>query len=507
MKEITRNRARAVRTLFILVLLLFFLAPGAFGGDFTRTRFEYETMAKKAYQACDAAQLKAAQLALGQVDQLQSRAGLATAKELYGVTKKCPQVYDAYAWSLFRSGEWLESINVIDEAIRTFGPYPELVRRRGYMGAEMGDLGTMRKVVDGNAVNLSKDTGLPFDEKQFKEENYRIATQDFLFLVNTQPEQYEEIFVVGYLYHRLGDYEKSNKFFEKLTGLDKYRLNATIAMTNNYIVTKQFGLAERTLLDLDAKYPKSAAVYKQLSLMYWESGATTRAREFQKRASFFQWVPPFTDLTYSDENYQMISLLVQNNPAEDKLRRLEGITRGMDRESAIDVCITILASPTNQRNGVQEKAVQELIRFGKQSVPKVIRLLRMDNASTPAMTSAAEVLSVVKDERGWQPLVDTLPGISKLPGTVIPPAIPDKIVAFDRERGLKVLLLFIRDMIRSDQNGDDSVDPANAFGRGMVYQVFYHPLKQVQKADLVKVATESGYTEKEIAVLSKGVYN
>jgi len=507
MTTIARNRIRTILGSFIPVVFSLCLAPGAFGADFTRTRFEYETMPKKPYQACDPVQLKNVRLALRQVDQLQSRQGLATAKEAYSQAKKCPEVSDAYAWCLFRSGEWLEGINVIDEAIRTFGSYPALIKRRGYMGWEMGDLGITRKVVDGNTIPVLKDKGLPFDDKQFKEENYRIALQDFLFLTSTQPEPYDETFIVGYLYHRLGDYEKSNRFFEKLVGLDKYRLNAVIAMTNNYIVTKQYGLAEKALLSLEAKYSKSAEVYRQLSFVYWESGATTRGREFQRRAAFFQWVPPFTDLTYSDQNYQMIAFLVQNNPTEAKLRELEGITRGLDRDSAIDVCITVLATHANAGNGLEEKAVQELVRFGKQSVPKVIQLLRMNNVSTFTTTSAAEVLSVLKDERGWQPLVDSLAYMAKLSGATAPPAVPDKIVAFDRDRGLKVLLPVLREMMRADREGDDSVNPSDIFGRTLIYQAFYHPLKQVEKADLIKIAREAGYTDKEIAVLSKGVYD
>ena len=506
MIRIARKPMQIMKSSSILLLFLLYLVPGAFAEELTRTRFEYETMAKKPYESCDSAQIKRIQLALQQVDQSQSKQGVATARDVYSLTKKCPQVYDAYAWSLFRSGELLEGINVIDEGIRAFGSYPDLIRRRGYMGWEMGDLGPTRKIVDGSSISLPKEKGLPYDEKQFKEENYRISLQDFLFLVNTQPEQYEETFIAGYLYHRLGDYEKSNRLFEKLSGLDKYKLNAAIAMTNNYIATKQYGLAERTLLDLESKSPKSSAVYKQLSLVYWEGGATTKAREFHKKALFFQWVPAFTDLTYSDENYRMIAFLVQNNPIEEKQRQLDRITRGLDRQSVIDVCVTILASHTNHGNGLEEKAVQELVRFGKQSVPKVIQMLQMNGVSTCTTTSAGEVLAVVKDERGWQPLVECLPGIAKLPGTIIPPAIPDKIVQFDRERGVKILIPFVRDMIRADQNGDDALDPSNAFGKEMIYQAFYHPLKQVEKTELLKMAVEAGYKEKEIKFLTKGVY-
>ena len=507
MTAIAQNPTRIIRNLFTLIAFLFLLAPGAFGEEFTRTRFEYETMPKKPYQGCDYAELRSIRLALRQVEQLESKQGVATSKGIFLSTKKCPEVFDAYAWSLFRSGEWLEGINMIDEGIRTFGSYPDLIRRRGHMGWEMGDLGTARRVVDGNTIPLPKEKALPFEEKRFREENYRIALQDFLFLVNTQPEPYEETFIVGYLYHRLGDYEKSNRFFEKLVGLDKYRLNAVIAMTNNYIVTKQYGLAEKTLLNLDAKYAKSAAVYRQLSHVYWESGATTKGREFQRRAAYFQWVPPFTDLTYSDQNYAMIAFLVQNNPSVHKLRELEAITRGLDRDSAIDVCVTILAIHANAGNGLEEKAVQELVRFGKPSVPKVIQLLQMAGAPVSATASAAEVLSVLKDERGWQPLVDSLPGMAVLPGTAVPPPIPEKILAFDRDRGIKVLLPVLRDMIRADQNGDDSVNPAEVAGRTKIYQAFYHPLKQVEKADLVKTAQQTGYTEKEIVILTNGVYN
>ena len=130
----------------------------------------------------------------------------------------------------------------------------------------------------------------------------------------------------------------------------------------------------------------------------------------------------------------------------------------------------------------------------------------MENApSTCTITKAASVLAEIKDPRGWQPMVDYLPRIENLPFTLIPPEVPEQIIKFDREKGLVVMLEWIKGQL-SDGSGKESEDPFAQLG-GMFTDInMFMPLKTYERDELVTAAKKLNYSEREIEILLEKVY-
>lgn len=492
-----------VMSCLIVMLALCFDVRDARAENFIRKQFQYEAMGVKPAKDCTESQNEMLDIALSSIDRNQSKQAVKSAEKVFADAAKCPRAHGVYAWSLFRSGEWLQAVEMIDSAIETFGSDPALISLRASMGLEMAELGLTRKAIDGNTTYYPRKNGLTFDEAQFKDENYRTALDDFIYLAKVNSDGHEESYTIAYLYFILGEYEKSNSYLEKLLAVDEYRNNALMSMTNNHIATKQYANAEKILLDMEADYPKSPDIQQLMVKLYSAMGDKNKAAEHKRKQNFYGVVPPFAKLDYTKENYELIaSFASRKKQPKEKYALLDNLVKTRSSEFLADICLTILAMHQNHDNELEERATKELVRIGKESIPKVIELLGSETVSTCTLTNAADILATTRDERGWQPLVDSLPRIAGLPSTLIPPAIPEKLLQFDRERAVSVLLPFIRDMIRADQGGDGSGDSGD-LDKTMIYYSFINPFASFDKAELLKLAKEHGYTEKEQQILVK----
>ncbi|TRW24356.1 hypothetical protein FMM05_11025 [Flavobacterium zepuense] len=463
---------------------------------FKRKVLEYKTPETN-FIHCNDSLMALADNALAAIDENNSAKAVLSSKAVYDKNKTCPEIYDAYGYSLFRNGLWTDGVAVIEAGVEKFGPEPGLVKRRSDMSIEMAQLGLGSKSIDGSSVyKAAKKT--EYTEEQFVEENFKSALADLEYL-DSQYHRIEDRFIIAKIQQALGNYDKSNALFETMTESDSYSMAALFNLAENNIRQKNYADAEKRLLKLADSMPDEPQVYEKLSELYGLTGDKKKKATLERKGNFYKYVPPYTDLKYNDEDYDLILFLgTPNHTPKEKIAKLKQIYKTKDINYTTDICLVILNIHANHGNGLEEEATAILSKIGKPALGKVHKMFQT-NVSTCTITNLAEIMATVKDESSWELLTDYLPIIAQMPATLIPPAVPEKVVKFDAERGPKEILKVVKPLLtKVEPTGDNNPMMPN-FGS----YVYYAPLKDINHKKLLKMARELNYNDTEIAKLEE----
>lgn len=481
--------------LFLVLLILPLLA---FSQKLQRKVFDYEKLKSENFTECNEIITKELETALLSIQENNSANAVILSKKIYDSKNDCFQIFDTYGYSLFRSGEWFEGIEVIEKGIEKFGSVPELIKRRSEMSLEMAELGTGQKNIDGNSV--FKANSIPYDEEQFKEENLKSALADLTYLIKTYNRN-EEIFYAAKIQQLLKDYNKSTETFKILLSDSQYKDIALFNIADNYISLKDFNQAETELNKLVAENPKEGILYDKLAEIYELKKDKAKAKEFSNKSIYYKNTPSFASLEYSKENFDLLKFFgTEENKSDKKLKKLNEIVNQNNQEYTIDVCLMILKLHANHGNGVEEKASEILSKIGKPAIEKVNKLFQSD-VSTCTITNLADIMAQVKDESSWQVMKDYLPYIATMPMTLIPPNVPEKMILFDEDKGITEVLAVVKPLLNQDENSDNPLSEIGGFGK----YVYYSPLAKVNKKKLRKIATELHYSDKEFKELEEKI--
>lgn len=486
----------------IYILTLCFISQFTLGQGFERIIFDYPQMPDTGKIVCHDTTIEKLNKVLELIETLHSEKSAKLAKEVFEESVKCPQLFEVYSWALFRSGEWLESMSIIDSAIRFYGSNPDLILRRGYMNIEMAEQGTGVRNIDGNSVYLSRDKRLNYDDSAFMKQNYLAALNDFKYISDTYQGRFNEIYLTGYIFQKLENYNGSTEYASTLLENEEYSDDASFMIVENYIGQKEFSKAESTLQNLVIKYPRNPKIQKKLARLYELSGEEDKLNNARLKSQYYSWMPEYCDLEYSTENYETIRFFLEDNSTEQKLNKVEEINM-QDVNRATDLFIAILNTHANHGNGVEEKAEKLLIKIGNSVVPKII-LLMQNAPSTCTVTIAASILAEIKDPSGWQPMVEYLPRMENLPFTLTPPEIPAQIIKFDKEKGLIVLLEWIKGQLEAEETISDN--PLDELDGIFAFTSIYAPLSAYKKKDIKKVALDLKYTNDQIDKLMNKIF-
>lgn len=491
-----------MKKLFYVLVLLSFTSI-SYGQKYKRKSFDYANMKEVAVEDCKDSDYGQLNRIIDLISSLRSKQAAEKANTVYkSANPKCIAVYEVCAWAHFRSGDWMKGIEIIEKGISKLGPQPDLILRRGYMNLEMAELGTSRRDIDGNSVFLPKSKSLKYNEKVFERKNFELALEDFKYIADTYQARETEIYITGYIYQKLENYTASNEYLRKLENSKDYSATVALTIIDNLIQMKDYEAAEKSLEIMEKANRRNPDVYEKYVSLYDASGNKEKLEECKSKSSFYSWVPEYCDLSYSAENFKAIRYFLEDHTAAEKIKRLNEL-KTEDENKAIDIYITVLNTHANHGNGVEVRTEELLIEIGEPAVLKVIQL--MENApSTCTITKAASVLAEIKDPRGWQPMVDYLPRIENLPFTLIPPEIPEQIIKFDREKGLVVMLEWIKGQLQDE--GKESDDPFAQLG-GMFTDVnMFMPLKVYEREELVSAAEKLNYSDRQVELLLEKVF-
>jgi tetratricopeptide (TPR) repeat protein len=479
-----------VRFLIILAILPFIV----YSQTYKRNIFEYEKLKIDTISNCNKEVLENLEKSFVALQENNSNYAVKIAKQEYEKIKNCPQVFEVYGYSLFRSGEWFDGIEILEKGIEKFGSNPNLIKRKSEMSIEMAELGTGQKNIDGNSVY--KANSLKYDEEQFKSENFRSALNDLEYLVKVYNRN-EEIFYIAKINQILKNFEKSNELFNKLLNDENYKNPAIFNISENFISLNRFEDAENELNKLLIENPKAGQIYEKFAEIYELKKDKTKSLEFKNKGIFFNNIPEFSNLDYTTENFELLQFFEKNeNNPDKKIKKLKEIEKQNNQEYIIDVCLMILKLHANHGNGVEEKATEILEKIGKPSIEKVNLLFQTD-VSTCTITNLSDIMATVKDENSWELLKKYLPQIANMPMTLIPPSVPEKMIKFDEDKGITEILLVVKNLLINDTKNDDPMAGMSNFSQ----YVFYSPLKKVSKSKLKKIASELYYTDEEFKKL------
>lgn len=469
-------------------MLLSFLT---FSQKLERNVFQYNQLEKDTYLKCDENINKELEFSYIKIQENSSADAVKITKQLYDKNNNCFEIFDAYGYALFRSGEWFEGIDIIEKGIKKFGSVPELIKRKSTMSLEMAELGTGQKNIDGNSVY--KANSLSYNEEQFKDENYKSALIDLEYLV-TNYKRNEEIFYVAKIHQILKNYDKSSETFKQLLNDEEYKNASIFNIADNYLAQNKLPEAESELNKLFTDNPKEGQILNKLAELYEQKSDKEKAREFKNKALFYNNIPKFSNLEYSKENYDLLMFFgTEDNNSNKKLKKLNDIFKQNTQDYTIDLCLIILKLHANHGNGVEDRATEILATIGKPSIEKVNQLFQTD-VSTCTISNLAEIMAIVKEESSWELMKQYLFHITNMPMTLIPPEIPEKMILFNEDRGITEILTVIKPLLSQE-------DDSGAFGQ----YVYYYPLKKINKKKLKNIATQLSYSEKEFKLLENNI--
>ncbi|MBA3899158.1 MAG: hypothetical protein H0X62_02950 [Bacteroidetes bacterium] len=483
----------------IIIAFLTIISQFSFAQSFERKVFNYTELKDDDSTLCSAEVLDKLEQVFLTLEKHKTVEALNQSKKIFEAPEKCPRIYETYAWALFRNGNWLESIQIIDTAIIIYGANPDLIIRRAYMNFEMAELGVSARTINGKSVYLSSDKKLPFDEENFKTQNYKAALGDFQYIADNYNGRNHEIFITGYIFQKLDNDEGSNYYLSKLMNDRHYQEDASDLIVDNLIAKGRNNEAEEVLLNLSNRFPTNPGIYKKLAKMYKAAGLIEQQELALKKYEYYIWVPAYANIEYSEENYQTIRYFIKSNPVEEKQKSLKKLAKNKDGK-AVDILIIILHTQANHGNGLEEEAEKILIKIGKPAVPKVIML--MNNApSSYTIEKAAYILAEIKDPSAWQPMVNYLPKLDKTPNTTIPPNIPKQLIRFNKDKALVEILKWIKPTL-----SDVNIKPVNTteeMGDKFNSDLKFGPLAVFQKHEIEKTAKGLGYSNEEVEKLLK----
>lgn len=483
---------------FKILIILTILPFLVFSQKLKRNTFEYEKLKTEKFVECDENLKKELELSFIAIQENKSAEAVKIAKKTYNNNKDCYQVFEAYGYALFRSGEWFEGIEIIEKGIQKFGSVPELIKRKSEMSLEMAQLGTGQKNIDGNSVY--KTNSLKYDEEQFKEENLKSALVDLQYLM-TNYNRSEETYYVAKIKQLLKQYDNSTEIFKTLLDDNEYKNASIFNIADNYIAQSRFIEAENELNKLLVDNPKEGEIYDKLAEIYDHKKDENKTKEYKNKASFYYNVPSFLNLEYSKENFEILKFFgTDEHKSEEKIKKLNEILEQNNQDYTIDVCLIILKLHANHGNGVEEKATEILVRIGKPAIGKVNKLFQLD-ISTCTITDLADIMATVKDEDSWELMKRYLPYIANMPMTLIPPSLPEKMIQFDEEKGIREILAVVKPLLNSDNKSDDPMEELSGFGQ----YVYYSPLKKISNTKLKKIANELNYSDKEFKLLEEKI--
>ncbi len=481
-------------------LLLFLLLPFViFSQKLQRNVFEYEKLKSDNFIVCDETTNKQLESALLKISENNSTSAVAISKKIFDTNNNCFGTFETYGFALFRNGQWFEGIQIIEDGIKKFGSVPELIKRKSEMSLEMAQLGTQQKNIDGNSVYNSGNSN--YDEDQFKEENFKSALADLEYLIKIY-NRVEEIYYAAKIQQLLNDYNKSNETFKMLLNDPEYKNTALYNIGDNYIALKDLDKAEKEFTTLVSENPKEGEIYDKLAEIYELRNDKIKAEEFNAKSIFYKNVPEDTNLEYNKENFELLKFFGTNeNKPDKKLKKLKEIIGQNNTQYTVDVCLMILKLHANHGNGVEEKAAATLKTIGKPGIEKVNKLFQT-NVSTCTITNLADVMASVKDENSWILMKEYLPYIATMPMTLIPPSVPEKMILFNEERGIKEILTTVKPLLlQVEDNSNNPLGEMAGFGQ----YVYYMPLGKVNKDKLKKIASDLHYTDQEFYLLQEKI--
>ncbi len=476
-------------------LTIFNLASEA--QEYKRNTFDYVNLASENFPECNDDTYETLDKSLQAIQQNQSKFAVSNSEQVYNSNKDCFAVYDVYGYSLFRNGKWFEGLQIIEEGIKKFGSVPELIKRKSDMSLEMAQLGIGQKNIDGNSVY--KSNSVEYEEEQFILENYKSALIDLEYLAENY-NRAEEVFYIAKIHQVLGQYDKSNEWFNKLTQDEKYKYEAIFNIADNYISQNKLKEAETELNKVLKDNPKSGVILEKLADIYRKQGEKDKANEFEMQGIYYNNIPYFSDIEYSAESYKLLILFgTDEASAQEKIDKLNEVYKQKDPAYTTDLCLTILLLHANHGNGVEGRATEILESIGKPAVEKVNLLFQQD-VSTCTITYLGDVMASAKEESSWELMTQYLPYIANMPMTLIPPNLPEKMIKFDEQRGLIEILKVVKPLLDpSSEETDDPMAELAGFGQ----YVYYSALKDIKKSKVKKVAKELNYTDKELNLLEK----
>lgn len=425
----------------ILAISLFGSISGAlFAQNYHRDRPEYEKMEEKAAQECSESEMGAFDEVYGLIDNLKSDAALEKAQELAGELDHCFQADLVLAEALFNAGKRLEAVDLIDSLLARVGPRGEVIYLRGEFALEMGHTGPSSFNKDGSTIYQPSSKGLPYEEAQFKMENFQSALHDFDWLIRNFDNSVREIGICAYLAKELDDIDRSNSYLEILIANPDYADQALEMMIDNYLSANRLKDAEQLLnLQLE-KDPRSAKLNALAFKLYNNQGDEAKALEYRQKAEFYDWIGAFNPLPWSENARETLVYFMGEASGDEKKKRLKAVKKEFGTDAG-GIYAAVLNLHANHGNGVEELASELLAGEGNTAVPLAINLMQYGN-STCTHANAAFALAEIGDDRAWEPMTAYLERIHNMPMTLIPPDIPGALVKFDADRALPELLKF-----------------------------------------------------------------
>jgi Flp pilus assembly protein TadD len=251
------------------------------------------------------------------------------------------------------------------------------------------------------------------EEAKFKREHFELAANAFegaLAAGNTDPRLVVQIAIIDL---NLGKTEAAEELLRKhlKTSPNETNLNLQLAYTLDYAGKKAEAAAQfEKALELA---PRDTGAHRRLA-NYYSNSEPERSQAHARQARFYDWLPEFCSIEFSDANFAIFEKLASNE-AVGKPANTETIDRSavIDELAAEDspTALAFLAAICwrhEDHGALENKAFAALRKNPKVGVP-LLKMLLTQAQTTCSVKEASYALAAIKDPEALDLIAPLLP--------------------------------------------------------------------------------------------------
>jgi tetratricopeptide (TPR) repeat protein len=234
--------------------------------------------------------------------------------------------------------------------------------------------------------------------EKFKRDHLRLAAEAFKKAFDLAPDRPDAARELAAVYAESSNHADAVKLWRRLHEQNGGDVKVALGLAGSLADSgevKEAVAIYRKVIEID---PRLAEAHSALAKHYQVLGDAEKAKDSQQRAEFYENLPPFTELSYSEEN---AATLAQLNDG-DAVRKL---TEDASPRAAEFLAALCWSHPHNE---LETQAFASLEKRGK-AARRLVRQLLENGESTCTIRSSAQILARQKDPGLLDQLLPLLP--------------------------------------------------------------------------------------------------
>lgn len=349
--------------------------------------------------------------------------------------KACPPLAQIRAVALHKAGDWKSCINLLDKAIKNYGPDPETIYRRAFLLAQMGDKG----LYNARGWYLGRGFEDTLDSKLFQTQCYQAALHDLKYLVQRFQMSADDAYMIAYLHRQIEDFTGSVAYARQLLRHPKLRGQARDLLIDNYLDLTEYDEAKQLLLLALEEYPRESSLYTRLYRAYTGLQDSMNAQKAERSFYYIQWVPQYLDLAQNKANFKHLKLFNTNENLSVKQKHWRKLQKSWSTDSLARIVVSLIYSGALSDTPLEKQLLDWIVAHPEAAQQPLVGLW-YSKPPLPVLHLITPILQQQYPDLAWDLFSAYLPQLEKIPFNQIPPPIPSALVELRPSEAPPILL-------------------------------------------------------------------